>query len=117
MFRPTSRLRVQRSAGYTLHGQPKPGRWTSEGCTVLLLRAQGQRTSVRADSSASRGASDEPIADARLLVGPDTAARLNDRIELLGLQLRVTAKEPQLDIFGAIDHYRIEATYWQGTVQ
>lgn len=112
MFAPTSKVRVQKRDGNTIYGQPRLGAWTTENCVVLRLRRRTEKSSVRADSSASRGNAEETQVDAILLAPPKTAMKVNDIIEIRGMKLRVTGMEDRFDLLGKLDHVQITATYW-----
>jgi hypothetical protein len=112
MFLPTSKLRIQQTSGYTAYGQPKPVRWVTEACAVVRLRVSAQKTSVRADSSATRGAAEETEADGVLLLSHTTVVKMNDLLEVRGLKMRVTGIEPRYDLFGQHDHTEVHTVYW-----
>lgn len=114
MFLPNSKCRIQLSTGETnLYGRPKPGRWIAEPCTVVRLVLKTEHTSVRADTSASRGNAEELLADAKVLLAPNTRAKIGDVIELEGALLRITGMELRRDAMGRLDHLEALSTIWR----
>ena len=113
MFVPNKRCRIQIASGASdAYGQPLPGKWVSEPCRVITLKLTSNKTSVRADSSASRGAARENQAAAEVMLGPKTAASIDDVLEIDGHKLRIVTIEPMYDATGALDHHEIGATIW-----
>lgn len=113
MFRPNLTCRIQLASGKNdVHGQPIPGRSVVERCAVVKLATSNEKTSVRADSSASRGNAMELENISVILLVPTTAAQIDDIVELSGVKLRIASREPKLDVSGRLDHFRIQATMW-----
>jgi hypothetical protein len=94
-------------AKHDLYGQPKLSIRAREKCAIVKMVLAAQKTSVRADSSASRGAADEVIADAVLLFPPYTKVGVDDLIDIMGVALKVTGKAPKVSLDGRLDHYRV----------
>ena len=60
MFRPNQNCQIQKSSGKTdVYGMPVPGRKVNERLAVIELNLMAVKSSVRADSSASRGNAQE----------------------------------------------------------
>lgn len=113
MFRANRNCRIQLASGKNdVHGQPLPGRFVNERCAVVKLIVSNEKSSVRADSSASRGNARELEANSVILVGAATAARVDDIIEVSGFRLRIMAMQPRYDTTGRLDHFEIKATMW-----
>lgn len=113
MFTPNNNCRIQLASSETdVHGQPILGRWLTEKCSIVRLPVQSQKTSVRADSSASRGAAQELETNAKILLGARTKASIDDLVKVAGIDLRIVSKEPRYDAGGRLDHYEINLTYW-----
>lgn len=83
-------------------------------CVVVRLVDGVQSTTVRADSSASRGFAKEPRSEARLLFPASTAIANGDRIEVQGVSLEVTQVHPRLDVLGTLNHLEVDGKRWQG---
>lgn len=83
-----------------------------EKCAIVKLTVGGEKTSVRADSSASRGAAREIVADARLLMMPNSKVEIGDRVVLLGQSLRVLDIFPRHNITGRLEHLQVDLDVW-----
>ncbi|UUZ75524.1 hypothetical protein LP414_27800 [Polaromonas sp. P1(28)-13] len=71
-----------------------------------------EKTSVRADSSASRGNAMELLADLKILMTAKTKVGIDDILELDGYQFRVMGREPRRDVTGRLDHIEVTANIW-----
>lgn len=78
-------------------------------CAVLKLRKESVDTTVRADSSATRGHAQEILSDAWLLVAHNEPIKISDRLRLAGFTLKIVAIRPRFGVFGTHDHNEIEA--------
>lgn len=113
MFRPNLKCRIQLASGKNdIHGQPLPGRFIGERCAIVKLVISNEKSSVRADSSASRGNAMEQQAVSVILLESTSKARIDDIIEVSGVKLRIQARHPRYDVGGRLDHYEIHATMW-----
>src|SRR3569833_3178731 len=112
MFRPNQRCRIQLSGGKDVYGQPKPGAYVSEQCSVVKLLITNTKTSVRADSSASRGNARELHADCVLLLRPNTLVKIDDIVEIAEAKFKVSGRFPRHDAAGRLDHVEIHAMMW-----
>lgn len=112
MFRPNLKCRIQLSSGNDVYGQPKPTTYVSEGCSVVKLILTSTKSTVRADSSASRGNAMEIQAHSVILLSARTKASINDIIEVSGSKLRIEGVQPRYDTQGRLDHYEINASVW-----
>lgn len=82
-----------------------------EGCELISYRVGADKTSVRADSSASRGRAEHIEAKVRLMLEPFTQAKIGDRLELLSREgeiLKIDEIFPRYGAFGEIDHYQVD---------
>lgn len=75
--------------------------------SIVKLADSVEQSSVRADSSASRGAAQETTAQALFLVPPNTGARKGDVVELLGFLIEITGTHVRLNTRGAVDHVEL----------
>jgi hypothetical protein len=103
---------VEKVTGFTINGEPKFGSPTREPIAVIRLARMMTRTTVRADSSSSRGHGDEKTAQSKVLLSGETIADLGDRLVVLGAQLRIIEMRPRLDISGYVDHYETDCELW-----
>lgn len=114
MFRPNVRCVVTRlEAKYTLYGEQKEERSWPAKCGVVKLRLIDQQTTVRADSSASRGFAEEDAVEARLMFLPAADVAEGDVIEVAGRKVKVTIIHPRFSITGALSHKEVDCTAWQ----
>ena len=112
MFRPNQKCRIQLSAGNDVYGQPKPAAYVSERCSIVKLILTATKSSVRADSSASRGNADEVQAKSVILLTANTKAKIEDIIEVAGAKLKIEGVFPRHDAQGRLDHFEINASIW-----
>lgn len=91
-------------------GEDESRSGSEEFCAVVKLPV---RDGPALDTqSSSRACEQEPKADAVLLLRMNTRANIGDLLEVRGVKLRVTQVEPERDVVGKLDHYRIEAIEW-----
>lgn len=114
MFKPNQKCRIQLSAGNDVYGQPKPGVLVTEGCSIVRLMIRNEKSSVRADSSASRGNARELQADAVILLTTSTKAKIDDVIEIGGAKFKISGSFPRHDVNGRLDHIEVHAMIWSG---
>ena len=112
MFRPNKTCRIQLSSGNDVYGQPLPVTYVTERCAVVKISVKNEKSSVRADSSASRGNAMEFETESTLLMTANSKVKIDDIIEVMGFRLKVTGKLPRVNLEGGIDHYQISATVW-----
>lgn len=113
MFIPNAQCRVTgMGERFDVHGQPVPGAARIARCSIVKLASTRIKTSVRTDSSASRGFAQEREIAARLLFGKDEAIAEGDLIEIREFKLKVTASSPRYTVNGTLDHNQIDAEAW-----
>ena len=113
MFRANLHCRIQLASGKNdVHGQPIPGRFVPERCAIVKLVVINEKSSVRADSSASRGNARELESESTILLPAATQARIDDIIIVSGFQLRIMAMQPRYDVTGRLDHFETNAAMW-----
>lgn len=112
MLRPHTACTVTPTRGYDVYGQPAMGVPFSTLCAIVKVQSRHDKTAVRADSSATRGYADETTVDARLLFAAETPVQKGDRLELLGMNLRVIEVMPRINLFGKLDHNQVDAVAW-----
>lgn len=99
---------LRRQTGFTAQGRPTWGGETSLKVAIVSLRTLSERSSVRADSSASRGRAEETRADGVVLVPPEIAVHVSDRLHMLGLTYEITSVFPRHGLGGTLGHTQIE---------
>lgn len=95
-----------------LYGQPTEQARVNTMCGVVRLEIGILKTSVRADSSASRGQAIERVAQSRLLFEPATKIKPNDRVIVNGFTLEVESIYPRHAIQGELDHWQVDLNLW-----
>lgn len=86
----------------------------STKCGVVKLMNERRKSTVRVDSSASRGHADEILADARLLFRKNDGEFIDagDKIEISRLTLKVESVRERYTVYGAFDHFEVDANVW-----
>ncbi|TDW20407.1 hypothetical protein EV128_12537 [Rhizobium azibense] len=106
MFMPNRTGSLTKKAGRNLDGEEIYGEPTAIALAIVNLATNAQKTSVRSDSSASRGQADELVAEhGKILTKIETA--VDDLITLDGAVFRVTGSHPRFTVFGGFDHYEV----------
>jgi hypothetical protein len=86
-------------------------------CDIIWAKEGAQITTVRADSSASRGRADEEVNDARLLFHAREQLRLGDVVEIPPrpgrgypgkLSIEINLIQRRVDVSGAVHHIEVE---------
>lgn len=99
---------LSRQNGTDLYGSPVYGTSIRVGLGVVRLQLGARKTSVRADSSATRGGSDETTIDAVLLFEPKVEPQMLDRLVVHGVTLRVVGFQPRFDLLGNLAHWQVD---------
>ena len=97
---------------YDKFGNERIGPERSAVCAIVKLVQRSEKSTVRADSSGSRGAAQELVTDAVLLFKPFYTINHDDCIRIGNTRLRVTGVTPRFLITGGIDHYQVECAVW-----
>jgi len=112
MFLPNNRCELHTLSGTNVYGEPIWSVLRSVPCAVVSLNRQELQTSVRADSSASRGAALEPVSMGKILFPAAIAVQSGDRITIQGFGLRISAIQPRWDVNGKLDHWECGVEAW-----
>jgi hypothetical protein len=99
---------LARQSGYDLQGKTTWSPSVRIKVAIVRLRNNTVRSSVRADSSASRGRSEETQADGIILVPPDLTIGLQDRLTLLGATYEINSVFPRHGLDGTLGHNQVE---------
>ena len=78
----------------------------------MKLTISSEKSSVRADSSASRGNAMELVANLKILFLPTVKIDIDDTLELNNCQFRVLGLVPRSDVNGRPDHIEVLANIW-----
>ena len=113
-FLPNTDCTVERAdAGTDVYGQQSLGAAVTVRIAIVNLEITREKTSVRTDSSASRGNAEEAIATrVRLLFPADFEPKNGDRVTVLARELKVISVFPRLDIVGTLDHHQVDCDVW-----
>lgn len=112
MFRPNKDCIVGKTGAMDVFGQRTTSVLKRERCSIVKFDIQNLQSSVRADSSASRGAAQEEVADILILLTANTVAVIEDTLTVAGRTLKIASMEPQYNILGKLDHYRVKCEMW-----
>ncbi len=114
MFRPNVNCTLRRLLdGYDVYGRAQLGQPVPMKCGVVKLRDKRQQTTVRADSSGSRGFGEEQVVDVKLLLPKSSEVKAGDVIAVAGMSLEVAVVHQRFAMSGRLDHYEVECIAWQ----
>lgn len=108
MFRPNQTALWSKQIGRDIHSREIFDEPRSIPIAVVELQRKVARTTVRADSSASRGAAEETVAVTKILIDKMVEVSRDDRIELRGDLFRVVVTHPRFSVWGELDHFEVD---------
>lgn len=111
MFVPNIDCTINKLIGTDAYGQEQFGTSIRERCAIVKLKSVKDRTTVRADSSASRGHAWEWISESKILLRSTTAAEVGDKIIIFGMPVRILSSFPRHSVTGKLDHYEVTGEY------
>ena len=114
MFRPNLKCQVAKLLGADMYGKRTYGDYTTQSFAIVKLEQKTDKTSVRTDSSASRGSAQEILADARFLFPKNVDLAEGDRIKFGGFTLTVVSVWPRHRVTGELDHWQVDCNIWAG---
>lgn len=101
-------------AGATdIYGQRQFGAPRREKVVVIKLIDIETHSTVRADQSATKGSAQEENALATLLFPAASKIKVDDRVQVNGMDLLVRQKSPRYDTEGEISHYTVGLELWR----
>lgn len=104
-FTPNIIGQLYKKDGYDKFGQPLTAGPFVCQLAVVNAKRKAQKTSVRADSSASRGAADEITADlGRILFPIHMNISIGDMVVFDGGRYNIVSKHLRRSVIGVIDH-------------
>lgn len=109
MFRPNVRAEIRGKVSRDLYGKATYGPATPVMVGIVGLNGFVDQTSVRADSSASRGSAEQEELQAKILVSPQVQVDEGDIMDILGFSIEITAVQPRLNTQGILDHRELRA--------
>lgn len=105
MFQPNLVGKIQTLTGRDVHSRATYAPATDCPFGIVNLNVGSIKTSVRADSSASRGAADEIAAMlAKILVPPYVKVAIGDKFTFQGLTFQITTTHYRISVMGDVDH-------------
>ncbi|RWB95536.1 MAG: hypothetical protein EOQ56_27690 [Mesorhizobium sp.] len=106
MFRPNSVGKLSARAGRDLHGRPT---YFPNGVdcpfSPVDLTQKTLKTSVRADSSATRGSADETVSTTVILIDKSMKPKNGDKFEFEGTSYEIVSTHPRKRVTGVLDHF------------
>ena len=109
MFRPNTTCQlIKKAQGYNKYGEESFSAPVTVPCAVVRLDFMTQNSTVRADSSGSRGNAGEFLADARLLFKTDVDVEVDDLVIAYGVSLKVKSVFPRISVNGVYDHNQVD---------
>lgn len=107
-FRPnTVASLLRKNAKRDIHGKETFQAPVPLPCSVVILAERVIESSVRADSSASRGAADQEVLQTKILIPAHIAVKKGDVIRVLGRIVEIASVQPRNDVFGRLHHQEI----------
>ena len=103
---------ITKASSTDVYGQEVFGPSKRVKCAIVTLDANSIKTSVRADSSASRGNADQITVKAVLLFSPKVDITFGDKISVSGVDLKVVGRFPRYTVMGVLDHIQVDASIW-----
>lgn len=108
MFSPNLTGNIARRTGRDIHARPVFGPVTEVAFSLVSLMVGAQKTTVRADSSASRGGAEEIAAQTtKILLPPEVEPRIDDRF-FYRMDFRIIAVQPRITVGGDLDHWECD---------
>lgn len=100
--------KIRKQSGTDVYGQAAYGDPAEAMCAVVKLDASAIKTSVRTDSSASRGSAEEVAPVGKLLFPPIYDVAIGDLVLVHGLTVKVKSVQPRFAVFGGVDHNEVD---------
>ena len=114
-FFPNTFGNMRRLTGLNIHGEPSFGPVKQVECSVVKLIMDARKTTVRADSSASRGNAEETVIVAKILFMPTAAPLIGDYFRIRNMPLRCILVHPRINVLGTLDHHECDFEHWDET--
>jgi hypothetical protein len=108
MFLPNGSCTLRRKAGRDKFGQAKLSDPVTISYAPVDMNMTVEKTSVRSDSSATRGQAEQLVsANAKILVPAKTVVGAGDQLEIDGENYRVSGRHARKNVFGNVDHIEL----------
>ena len=105
---------LERAAAATdVYGRVTLGSPEKVKIAIINLELTREKTSVRTDSSATRGNADEVIATrVRVLFPKSTEPARGDKVTVEGREIKVISVFPRHNIRGVVEHFQVDGDVW-----
>jgi len=108
VFKPNLTGTLQTVKARDVHGRPTWGEATPCAFAIVNLDVGALKTSVRADSSASRGSADETAAmNAVILMPAHTQIKIGDLFGFEDAKFLIKNIHPRRSVTGKLDHLQV----------
>lgn len=107
-FLPTMSGLLYTNTAYTETGRTQPTMPIPMRYSVVRLRYQSKRTSVRTDMSGTQGRAEEQMYDARLLVHPEITPELGQAVHMIGKWFEIQEVQPKYSLEGFLNHWQVD---------
>ena len=115
MFSPNLMGKIKKVTGRDIHGRQSLSDPISCPFGPVSLKLGSGKTSVRADSSASRGAADQiAIERGSILIPRYIPANISDIFAFGENEYEITAIHPRYSVDGMLDHYECDLETFLG---
>lgn len=98
---------IRTTASFDMYGEPILSAPVHAVCAVVKFSTIAKTTTVRTDSSATRGSAEEVNASIVLLMSKKKEPQMNDLVTLRGVLTRIISVQPRYDVMGKLDHFEI----------
>lgn len=102
------KCKISRAIGFDGFGQPKFSDQQDIYCAIVKHEVSTQQSTVRADSSSTKGHAYEDIANFIGLFQPNEIINKEDVLEALGAKFRIIGIHTRLTVTGKLDHYEVK---------
>lgn len=98
---------IKSQSGFDGFGQPKFTEPRDSKCAIVKHEISTQQSTVRTDSSSTRGHAYEDIASFIGLFPVGETIKKEDVVNILGQEFRIIKIQPRLTVTAKIDHYEV----------
>lgn len=102
--------------GRDIHGRHQFGPERPCAFAIVSLKISAIKTTVRADSSASRGSADETVVERGKILIPSfiTVVKNDDIFEYQSRKYRIASVHPRYSVNGVFDHWEVDVESFLG---
>ncbi len=109
LFRPNTTCTVYRPEGeMDIYGEKTFDTGTTTPCAVVSYDLSRMKSTVRADSSGSRGRGEELVGVARFLFPSSVTMERGNKVYKDSFWLEVTEIHPRYSVAGNLDHWEVD---------